>query len=215
MSRLTLRAILSATVLTALAATPLSEAHAHDSDVVMIEEHWELQVGGPDQTRNAPQVSMVMSPNGHTNADFFIVTLNHGSFPEFASGGVQVQHWHGDTCLGAKNSYSQSSLIHDGETVSWKQRMTLDGCSLKFEVIDGDSQSFGSFGNIGVLQSVVQVDQSRLNTYVPAISITESGIGFAGNRVSSLTLQKLVWQTADGQTHFLEAPIDISTGLEP
>lgn len=215
MSRLTLRAISTVTVLTALAAAPFSTALAHDSDVVMIEEHWELQVGGPDQSRNAPQVGMVMSPNGHTNGDFFIVTFNHGSFPDFTSGGVQVQHWFGDTCLGAKNSYSKNSLVYDGETVSWKQRLTLGGGALKFEVIDGDSESFGTFGNVGVLQSVVNTDQTRLNSYLPAISITESGIGFAGNRVSSLTLQKLVWETADGQTHFLEAPIDISTGLDP
>ncbi|WP_146584406.1 hypothetical protein [Posidoniimonas polymericola] len=192
-----------------------STALADESDVVMIEEHWELKVGGPDSTRNAPQVSMVMSPRGHLNGDFFVVTFNHGSFPNFSSGGVQVQHWYGDNCLGAKNSYSKQSLVYDGETVSWKQRMTLGGGALKFEVVDGDSESFGTFGNVGVLQSVVQTELTRLNYYLPAISITESGIGFAGNRVSSLTLQKLVWETDGGETHVLEAPIDIATGLDP
>ncbi|TWT36920.1 hypothetical protein KOR34_18650 [Posidoniimonas corsicana] len=211
----TLRAASAFLPMVALIATGPPAAQAADTDVLMIEEHWELQVGGPDADRSAPQVSMVMSPTGHLDGNFFVVTVNHGSFPDFSPGGVQVQHWIGDHCADAKNSYSKYSLIYDGETVSWKQRMTLDGGTLSFEVIDGSSESIGTFGANGLLKDTISVSQTRLNTYVPAISLTESGIGFAGNRVSSLTLKKLVWKTADGQYHELNAPIDISTGLDP
>ena len=215
MSRCMLRTSMALAGFSLLAVGWQSDAAADDSDVLMIEEHWELSVGGPDIARTAPQVSMVMSPTGDLDEEFFVVTINHGSFPEFNPGGVQVQHWCGDACVSARNSYSKHSLHHDGEVVSWTQRMELDGCSLKFEVVDGASDSFGTFGNVGVLQDTIYTERSRLNTYVPAISLTESGIGFAGNRVSGLTLQKLVWVTRDGQRHELNAPIDISTGLDP
>ena len=44
----------------------------------------------------APQVSMVMSPDGDVENDFFIVTLNHWSYPDFAAGGMQVQRWNSE-----------------------------------------------------------------------------------------------------------------------
>ena len=56
---------------------------------------------------------------------------------------------------------------------------------------------------------------ARPGAYKPAISLTESQIGYADNRVRSLTLKKLVWSTDDGQTHQLSAPIDIHAGLDP
>lgn len=212
MSRLTARV---AFVLPLLGLLPGGSVQADDSDVLMIEEHWELQVGGPDAYRSAPQVSMVMAPTANLGGQFFVVTVNHGSFPGFSPGGVQIQHWVGDECVGAKDSDSRYSLIYDGETVSWTQRMSMEGCSLTFEVLNGTSESIGAFGAEGNLRKTIWTELSRLNSYLPAISLTESGIGFAGNRVSSLTLKKLVWETADGERHELSAPIDISTGLDP
>jgi hypothetical protein len=55
----------------------------------------------------------------------------------------------------------------------------------------------------------------RLNDYRPAVSLEESGITFAGNRVSSLVLTKLVWRTSDGVTSQLVAPIDIDADIDP
>jgi hypothetical protein len=55
---------------------------------------------------------------------------------------------------------------------------------------------------------------SSLNGYRPAVSLSESQVGFAENRVNSLVLKKLVWKTDDGQTHEQNAPIPIDTSFE-
>lgn len=190
-------------------------AAASAEDVVKIEEHWELQVGGPDAGRSAPQVSMVMSPQDNLDGDFFVFTLNHWSHPAFSAGGMQVQRWNGEQCMTAAGNVDGSPLSADGETISWVQTMSINDGVLTFEVVDGHSDSWGVFGGSGQLKSVTSSDLGRLNNYRPAVSLEGSGIGYAGNRVSSLTLQKLVWYEADGDRHELNAPIDIATDIDP
>jgi hypothetical protein len=188
---------------------------AYGTDVVSVEEHWELQVGGPDIGRSAPQVGMVMSPTADLEGDFFVMTLNHWSSPSFSPGGVQVQRWSGEDCLWATHSAQRDPLSTDEETITWVQRLSLDDGLLIFEVVDGESETWGEFGGDGQLKSTVPTSLSRLNSYLPANSLNGSGIGYAGNRVSSLTLKKLVWTTADGEVHEKIAPIDIATKLDP
>lgn len=189
-------------------------ASAESTDVIVIEEHWQLNVGGPDAGRNAPQVSMVMSPTDNVNGDFFAFTLNHWSFPNFVAGGYQVQRWRGTECVAADNGYKTSQLHHDGEVITWVQRLSLQEGVLTFAVLYGNSESWGQFGGWG-LNVQVATSLTKLNGYRPGISIDQSGIGYAGNRVSSLTLQKIVWITADGVEHEMVAPIDIDSDLDP
>jgi hypothetical protein len=54
-----------------------------------------------------------------------------------------------------------------------------------------------------------------LNGYRPAVSLTESQVSYAENRVISLTLTKLVWVTDDGEIHEMNAPIALDTSLDP
>lgn len=183
------------------------------NDVVSIEEHWELHVGGPEVSRSAPQVTMVMSPVHHLNGLYYLITINHWSYPDFSAGGVQLQRWDGEDCLTQDGGYSGAPLAMDGETITWVQRMSLANDQLTFEVVDRSSVSWGTFGAHGNLRSVVPTSLQRLNDYHPAVSLEGSGIGYAGNRVSSLTLKRLVWHTADGERHELVAPIDISTKI--
>jgi hypothetical protein len=188
---------------------------AYSTDVVEIEEHWALDVGGPDEAQSAPQVSMVMSPTGSMSGNYFLVTLNYWNEPEFAPGGVQVQLWCGEDCVDTDNAQNISPLHHDGETVRWVQRLAINGDSLSFEVDEGHSASWGAFGGDDSLRVVTSTDLTRLNGYLPSISINESGIGYAGNRVSSLVLERIVWRTSDGQEHEMVAPIDIHAVLDP
>ena len=184
-------------------------------DVVSIEEHWELRVGGPDASRSAPQVTMVMSPTGDLYCDHFIVTLNHSVFPDFLPGGIQIQRWSNDECEETVENCDAEPFAINDEVITWVQRMTIDGCQLTFEVVNGESESWGDFGGEGELKFSYYTWLSRLNSYKPSVSIGESGIGYAGNRVSSLTLTKLRWTTADGEVHEMVAPIDIHADLDP
>lgn len=184
-------------------------------EIVEIEEHWQLSVGGPDRDRSAPQVTMTMSPQSNLNADFFVVTLNHWSHPQFQSGGIQAQLWCGDDCQTATASEVQNALNHSDETVTWVQRLSLADGVLTFEVVDGSSTTWGTFGNSDKLKLTTQTSLTQLNDYRPAISLGESGISYAGNRVSSLVLTKLRWKTAEGDEDEMVAPIDIDTDLDP
>ncbi len=184
-------------------------------DVLRIEEHWKLQVGGPDEGRSAPQVSMVMAPTGDLSSHYFIFNLNHWSYPEFAAGGLELQRWDGDHWISSHHSSNRSSLCNEGEMITWVQRIELSESQLHFTITNGQSQTWSQFGGQGLLQTSIATELTRLNDYRPEISLSESGIGYAGNRVSSLTLKKLVWWTSDGEEHEMIAPIDIDTDIDP
>jgi len=184
-------------------------------DVVRVEEHWELSVGGPDEGRCAPQVSMVMSPTGDLNGNYFIFSLNHWSAPEFAEGGLEVQRWKGDGVVSSHRSSNHSPLRVDGEKVSWVQAIEISESQLRFSIESGQSQTWGTFGGEGLLKSSYATELTRLNDYKPNISLSGSGIGYAGNRVSSLTLMKLVWWSAAGDRYEMIAPIDIDSDIDP
>lgn len=216
MSTHSLRSMRLSKVLFSLAALVIFAcSSASATDVVLVEEHWELHVEGPDAARSAPQVTMVMSPTEDVEDDFFIVTLNHWSYPDFSAGGIQLQRWNNEDCLEVTQGSSSSVMHHESETVTWAQRISLVDGELKFEVVDGNSQTWGTFGTNGEMSLSVPTELTRLNNYRPAVSLEQSGISYAGNRVSSLVLTRLEWQTDDGEEHFLVAPIDIATDLDP
>ena len=157
---------------------------------------------------------MFMSPTDNLAGDYFAFTLNHWIYPDFQPGGYQVQRWDGADCVARTNGYKTSQLHHDEEVITWVQRLSIVDGVVKFQVLSGDSETWGGFGGEGLAVHVA-TNLTRLNGYRPGISIDQSGIGFAGNRVSSLTLQKIRWKTADGAVHEMVAPIDIDSDLDP
>jgi hypothetical protein len=188
-------------------------ATAEPLRVVSVEEHWELRVSEPDSDRSAPQTTMVMSPTADINGVHFLVTLNHSAVPGYAAGGIQVQQWNGDSFVDAKTADDHSALHHSEETVTWVQRISLKDEHLKFQVRDGSSLTWGSFGGDG-LSFNTPTTLTALNSYRPGVSLTESQVNYAENRVVSLTLTKLVWETEDGEVHEQSAPIPVDTSLD-
>jgi hypothetical protein len=186
-------------------------ALAAGNAVVSVEEHWELQVGEPDTDRSAPQTTMVMSPTHDLGGTHFLFTLNHAPVPDYHLGGMQVQVWNGDDVAQEKAGSASGSLASAGETVSWTQRLTLHDGTLTFEVVDGQSATWPTFGADGDLSVSVDTSLQNLNQYRPAVSLGESQVSYAENRVTSLVLTKLVWVTADGTVHEQNAPIPIDT----
>jgi hypothetical protein len=186
-------------------------ALAQSGKVVSVEEHWELQVGEPDTDRSSPQTTMVMSPTGDLGGTHFLFTLNHAPVPDYHLGGMQVQVWNGDDVAQEKSGSASGSLASAGETVSWTQRLTLHDGALTFDVVDGQSATWPTFGADGDLSVSVESSLQSLNNYRPAVSLGESQVSYAENRVTSLVLKKLVWVTADGAVHEQNAPIPIDT----
>jgi hypothetical protein len=189
-------------------------APAQNPRVVHLEEHWELKLAQPDKDRSAPQTTMVMSPNGELDGLHFFFTLNHSSVPDYEPGGMQVQAWDGEQLLGDHVADEGGPLGYAEETVRWVQRLSLGDGTLNFQIADGESETWGAFGGDDLSLSV-STSLTSLNDYKPAISLTESQVSYAENRVVSLTLTKLVWTTDDGEVHELSAPIAIDTSLDP
>ena len=183
--------------------------------VVRVEETWELNVGEPNLERNGPQISMVMSPCSHLDGYHFVFLLNHRTEPDYAAGGMQLHTWDGDNLVSHRNGPVGAALSHPDEAVTWTQVLTVQDGSVTCEVVGGQSTTWGSFGGQGYLRASVATGQTNLNAYYPAVSIEESMVGFAGNRVSSLVLKRVVWTMNSGQTYELNAPIDIDSDLDP
>lgn len=201
--------------LAALAAAGCFSSASLAIEIVAVEEYWELSLGEPDAATSSPQVCMVMGAYQSLDEGYFVFTLNHHSYPEWAAGGLQVQRWSADEVAAFKSAPDEGTLHHANEKVSWVQRLSLSNGLLSFEVTGGTSQSWGSFGEEGELRLVNETSLQNLNRYRPAVSLGESGVAFAGNRVKSLVLTKLRWIDSEGNAYELTAPIDVDADLDP
>jgi hypothetical protein len=195
-----------------LIAIPSASADP-ENNVVQIEEYWELQVAEPEGDLSAPQTTMVMSPVADLSDIHFLFVLNHVNTPGFEAGGMHVQYWDGDNLVQESIAGETGALENSGEVIRWVQRMTLEDGVLTFEVVNGESSTWGSFGG-GELSFSVPTSLDKLNGYLPAVSIGESQVSYAENRVTSLVLTKLRWVKANGQEFEQNAPVPVDTSLD-
>lgn len=167
-------------------------------DVTAVEEDWELVLGQPDADQNAPQVTTVISPLGHLDAWHGVFDINLFSFADYSPGGVQFQIWYGKTPLDCRSTGHGAALRTTGETIRWTQRMEAHGDSVTFQITNGSSSTWGSFGDGDSLKLVRNCELANLNAYNPTVSIENSGISFGGNRVASLTLKTVRFFSQQG-----------------
>jgi hypothetical protein len=158
---------------------------------------------------------MMMGPSNSTQSHYFVFTLNHQGLPNYVAGGMQLQVWNGEDLVSYKNGVKEGQLSQTDETVRWTQRLTVANGLVVMEIDDGSSQSWGEFGGQGYLKTSVQTSLTNLNEYRPYLSLTESGIGYGGNRVQTLELESVTWTLADGRVFKFTAPIDIDADIDP
>ena len=157
--------------------------------VVRVEEDWELVVDSPDPNSVAPQVTCVISPRGHVDSLYAAFVLNAQTLPGFIPGGLQLQVWDGKSPRSDRKFPAAAVLAQPGETIRWTQGMELDDGVLHFEITDGSSSTWGSFGGQGYLKAGVSTSLESLNHYSPDVSVANSGVSYAANRVISLKLK--------------------------
>jgi hypothetical protein len=86
-----------------------------------------------------------------------------------------------------------------GETVTWTTRMSFNNGWLNFRIANGQSQTWGTFGNQGThLNLWLPTALQNLNSYSPDVSLDNSGVSFASNEVVSQTLMAVRWYDASG-----------------
>jgi hypothetical protein len=177
----------------------VSSALGQGNNVLRVEEDWELVLTEPDSLTVAPQVTTTMSPNNHLNGTYWTFEINHLTAPAFSPGGVHLHQWNGES---RQSTYSRAdrSVMHTlNETMTWTQSLHSLNGNLTFEVRDGVSTTWGTFG-FGNFKLTSPWNSTHLNNYSPEVSVANAGVGFAANRVASLKLKRVRVTYSTGQT---------------
>lgn len=163
--------------------------------VLRIEEDWALVLNEPDGNVDSPQFHTVMSPYDSAESFFAQVLWNYREVPEFKPGGVQLQSYYGDKLI-RRLSMEYGQLSATAETITWTQSLTTDGAMLSFEVSDGQSTTWGSFGKD------MRIDEDAglkgLDGYRTEVSVKESCITYGSNRVDSMFITQVRYYGASG-----------------
>lgn len=177
----------------------LMTAAAFGTDpIVRIEEDWRVEISAPDIDDEAPQITTVMAPSDTLSSFHAVFELNHMTQPEYMAGGMQLQTWLNRYVRDFRNPSTAILLHHESEVITYTMRMTLISSQLQFEVINGQSQSWGTFGDQGILKSTPLSYSSTLAYYTPQTSVTNSRIGYASHRVRSMILKEVRYYSANG-----------------
>ncbi len=181
------------------AISSASVASAADADVVRVKEDWRIEIGTPNAAEHAPQILTVMSPAGHIEGPHAIFELNHSTFPAFSPGGTQLQKWFGETNFGYRNFPNYDRLATNDEVIEFTSTMEVTDGDLVFEIRDGTSKTWSSFGGQGYLKTRFNyLPVSNLNDYRPEVSTKNSRIGFASHRVKKLVLKEVRYYSSEG-----------------
>jgi len=172
---------------------------AAQAQVIRVEEDWELVVSDPDPNVDSPQITCTISPVGNIAGWHAAFDLNQRSFVEFNPGGLQLQLWNGEVPVSQVTASSGGLLATPGERVSWTQSLQITGDYLVFRIAGGNSMTWGDFGGSS-LQIALPAGLSSLDGYDPRVSVQNSGIGYAANRVQSLVLKRVRYYTASGES---------------
>ena len=157
-----------------------------------VEEDWALVIESPDLIAEGPQLTTSMSPAGDIDGLFVAFNLNYRGQPPYQSGGLEVVAFNGETAVAASTQGS-GLLSTSGEPLTWTQQLRLSGGTLSYEIVDGQSTTWGKFGqgsgtNLGVSAAT---GLSTFDAYDPDVSIAHSGAGWQPNRVRSMTLLRV------------------------
>lgn len=177
-------------------APSAAEENAQPSPIVRVEEDWVLVVFEPDDYIYAPQFHTIMSPNGSLDGIYGQVTWNYSEYPDFVSGGFQVQGWNDDDLL-TSHTYQGRELSDRAEVIMWTQVLDATNGNLTFSVTSGISTTWGYFGN-GESKVVLHEGATDLSQYSPNTSVANAYITYGENRVAYLGIYDVRHFTADG-----------------
>jgi hypothetical protein len=175
-----------------------------------VEEDWELVIEEPDVDGAGPQVTTTMSPQEDNSASFFAFNVNYRDSP-FRAGGLQVLAWSGKDLL-ASTTDKEAQCSTSGETITWTQRLSLSGGSLAYQIAQGRSTTWGSFNQGGQLDVSPSTSLASLDSYSPAVSVANSGVGWQANHVTRMTLARVRYYSGGTLVRTDDTPRSISLG---
>src|SRR5579863_6731475 len=179
-------------VAAAMTANAVRAQTVLSADVYRVEEDWQLVVTDADSDINSPQITCMISP-ATLGTMYCAFDLNYHTQPDYVPGGLQVHTWDPTDPIAYSSSW-HTQVMSSSDTVTWTQTMTLDPNLgvITFEVINGQSQTWGTFGGtggktLGHLALSISTGLPNLDTYDPNVSLDNSGVSFGGNLVTSQT----------------------------
>ncbi len=180
---------------TYLAASP---AAADDLPIIRVEEDWRVEVGTPAPEDHAPQIVTVLSPVGNLEREHSVFELNHTTYPDYAPGGMQLQCWRRDWLSGYGSTPHGQKLYHANEVVLFTSSMEIDDDVLEFQITNGTSLTWSSFGGNGYLKTRYNTTLNNLGGYSPDVSVANSRVAFASHRVKKLVLSRIRYYSQEG-----------------
>ena len=175
-------------------ADPSPEA---SPEIIRVEEDWIVYVTNPDSLTGAPQIANVIAPRSSTDGTFGIVELNHGSQPNFSSGGVQVQSWSGEQPVSTAPADETGVLAIAYDKLVYTVAMELSGDEIRFTLKDGKSRTWGHFARQGVSAAAPKNDLT-LQDYDPQFSVDNTSINVGAHRVDLMYQKETRYYSAAG-----------------
>ena len=166
--------------------------------IVRVEEDWVIEISAPDIDASAPQIITALSSTERLADVHSVFEINHSNFPSYTPGGLQMQVWSGDSLLVYKNSAKTGTLNTANETITYTTSMTISGPKIIFEVKNGNSTTWGTFGTTGRLRAELDTHQLGFSRYSPETSVANSYVGYASHRVKKLALKQVRYYSALG-----------------
>lgn len=166
--------------------------------VIRVEEDWRVEISMPDPDDHAPQIINVMSPLPSLDWVHVVFELNHSTLPDYLEGGMQLQRWFGEYPLNYRNFPTCDLLHHSEETITYTLSMEVEAGKLTFEVENGNSETWGTFGGQGYLKHSEPTILSNLDLYDATGSVVNSRIGYASHRVTRFVLTEVRYYSALG-----------------
>lgn len=177
-------------VCAALVSASLASVWAQSTSPVItaVEEDWQLVVAQPDVLGVGPQITTCMRPGGGSTSPFVAFDMNYREYPTFQVGGMQIQVW-SDNQVISTSGQGSAQFQTANETITWTQRMSISNGTVSYGVNNGQSTTWGKFGQGQGLLSVSYTSTfSDMSGYSPKTSVALSGVSWEPNLASSLTL---------------------------
>jgi hypothetical protein len=193
------RRFLSACAALACASLASVWAQSPAPTITAVEEDWQLVVAEPDVPGVGPQITTCMRPGGDTTAPFVAFDMNYREYPTFQVGGMQIQVWKNNSVVATASGQGTAQFQTAGETVTWTQRMSVSNGTCTFGIDNGQSTTWGKFGQgQGLLAVSYATTFADMAAYSPSTSVAASGVSWEPNLAGSLAIVRVRYY-ANGQ----------------
>ncbi len=174
-----------------LFASVLAGFATQGTPIDRVEEDWSVVVATPSPTETGPQLTTTMSPLGDNSKNFAAFNLNYRDTTPVSPGGLDVRVWNGGTLQTSSIAHTEV-LSTNNETITWTQRMHVEGGNISFSIRSGQSTTWGNFGATDANPSELHVyypsPVSDLSAYSPAYSCSRSKVGWQSQLVSQMRI---------------------------